>query len=236
MKIPKIKEVPVPDINHPDAKFEMLPRHEFTMGLIAPKGSGKTTTIINLLEMYKGYFHSIIVFSPTVASDEKWDYIKAQPGILKQNIELQDWVEKLLKKRKGSRLVEGPMVKNEFEGLYDEFQPDFDGVIPEECFLEDYSEDTLRAIYTKQMDLVKLLKKFGKTKHLANRLLIVFDDLVGSSLFSNARSNIFKGFNTRHRHYSTSMLMVAQAVSFIQSPTFFSTGRFRKLLGQIILV
>lgn len=34
MKIPKIKKVPVPDIDHPDAPFSMLPKHEFTMGLI----------------------------------------------------------------------------------------------------------------------------------------------------------------------------------------------------------
>jgi len=211
MKIPKIKKVPVPDIDHPDAPYTMLPKHEFTMGLIAPKGSGKTTTIINLLEMYKGYFHTIYVFSPTVASDEKWDYIKNLKGVLRQNVELQNWIEKLLRKRKSTRLVEAPEARNEFTGLYDEYQPDFDGMIGEECFLEDYTEDLLRSIYTRQMDLVKLLKKFGQTKHLANRVLIVFDDLVGSSLFSNSRSNIFKGFNTRHRHYSTSMLMVAQA-------------------------
>jgi len=41
------------------------------MGLIAPKGAGKTTVICNLLEFYKGYFHTILVFSPTILSDEK---------------------------------------------------------------------------------------------------------------------------------------------------------------------
>lgn len=29
---------------------------------------GKTTTIVNLLDFYKGYFHTILVFSPTVES------------------------------------------------------------------------------------------------------------------------------------------------------------------------
>ena len=38
------------------------------MALFAPKGSGKSTTIVNLLDFYKGYFHTILVFSPTVES------------------------------------------------------------------------------------------------------------------------------------------------------------------------
>lgn len=208
---PSIKEVPVPDVNHPDPPYDMLPKHEFTMGLIAPKGSGKTTTLINLIDIYAGHFHNIIIFSPTVASDEKWDYIKSRQGLICQNVELMHFVDTMTRRNKSIKLVEGAPVKNEFEGLVDEYDPDFDGKLSEECFYEDYNEETLRMIYTKQMTLVKLLKKHGQTKHIANRLLIIFDDLVGSVLFSNARGNIFKGFNTRHRHYSCSMMMVTQA-------------------------
>lgn len=210
-KLPVIKEIPVPDINHPPAYYEMLPNHEFTMGLIAPKGSGKTTLMINLLDLYAGYFHTIYIFSPTVASDEKWDYVKSRKGLLSQNIDLINWVDTMTSRHKGCKLVEGAPVKSDFDGLVDEYDPDFDGMIPGECFFEDYDEDLLRAVYTRQMKLVKLLKKHGQTKHMANRMLIIFDDLVGSLLFSNSRGNIFKGFNTRHRHYSTSMMMVTQA-------------------------
>lgn len=70
-----VKPIPVPlGFNHPDTPGNILPRHEFSMGIIAPKGSGKTTVIANLLKFYSGYFHTILVFSPTVASDEKWDW------------------------------------------------------------------------------------------------------------------------------------------------------------------
>lgn len=70
-----VNPIPVPKgYIHPVPKDEILPRHEFTLGLIAPKGSGKTTVIANLLNFYRGYFHTILVFSPTVASDEKWDW------------------------------------------------------------------------------------------------------------------------------------------------------------------
>lgn len=68
-KVPVVKAIKTPAAYiHPDAPYEMLPKHEFSMALIAPKGSGKTTTIVNLLDFYKGYFHTILVFSPTVES------------------------------------------------------------------------------------------------------------------------------------------------------------------------
>lgn len=62
-----VSEIPIPlGSKHEPVPFDVLPSHEFSMGLIAPKGAGKTTLICNLLNYYKGYFHSIIVFSPTV--------------------------------------------------------------------------------------------------------------------------------------------------------------------------
>lgn len=46
--------------------------------------------------------------------------------------------------------------------------------IPEECFHSVYDEDSLQEIMDEQMRMVKLLKKCGKSKHLANRILIIF--------------------------------------------------------------
>lgn len=71
----RVTEIPVQvTAKHPDPPHEVLPRHEFTMGLIAPKGQGKTTLICNLLRFYKQHFHAIYVFSPTVRNDDKWDW------------------------------------------------------------------------------------------------------------------------------------------------------------------
>lgn len=61
------------------------------------------------------------------------------------------------------------------------------------------------------MAMVKLLKSHEKSKHMANRILFIFDDLVGSTLFNNSRDSPFKRLNTNHRHYSASILMVTQA-------------------------
>lgn len=182
MKVPVVSEVPVPDIQHPKPKYEMLPRHEFTMGFIGINcinfkllkdryttfsQKGKTTTIINLLEFYKGMFHNIIVFSPTVSSDEKWDYIKKIP-LLVENIALKDWIKNQTKPE-GNPVVQQMSCAQEFEGLVADRDPDFDGLLPQNCFYEDYDESILKSIYEEQMRIVKLLKKHGKTKHLANR-------------------------------------------------------------------
>lgn len=58
---------------------KMLPQHPFTCSLIAPRGSGKTTLIANLLlnpEFYYRYFHKIYIFCPTRKMDSKWEFIQ----------------------------------------------------------------------------------------------------------------------------------------------------------------
>lgn len=197
-----VEAIPTPKgFAHPVAKHDALPRHEFSMGLIAPKGSGKTTVLCNLLKFYKGYFHSILVFSPTVASDEKWDWVKSQK-LLADNVPLKKWLENMT--GDDNPVVEGPKMDVDLPKYED-------GYIPEDCFYSEYDEETLTEIMEEQMKMVRLLKSRGKSKHLANRILIIFDDLVGSSLFSGKKDNPFKRLNTNHRHYSASLLMVTQA-------------------------
>jgi hypothetical protein len=205
-----VKPIPVPTkYKHPLPNHEQLPVHEFTMGLIAPKGAGKTTTICNLLDFYKGYFHTILVFSPTIDSDEKWDWIKAQK-LLVENNALKSWMKKMAEKKNGeNKIVEGPPISHELEGLVNQ-RDSFTGRIPEEHFFDSYNDEKFREIMEEQMTLIRALKKHDQPKYLANRILIIFDDLVGSSLFSGSRGSYFKGVNTRHRHYSASFLMVSQ--------------------------
>lgn len=225
-----VSEIPVPaNFKHPPAPNDILPRHEFTMGLIAPKGSGKTTLICNLLKFYKGYFHTIFIFSPTVASDEKWDYVKKLP-LLIENKKLKQWLVDLEKaKRKKDTVVEErpqhvPLAQ---KSLKDEFTPE----IPEKFFKSEYNQEDLASLMDQQMQMVELLKKNGQSKHMANRILIIFDDLVGSSLFSSTKDNPFKRFNTNHRHYSCSALMVTQAYKEIPKTvrTQFSCGILFKI-------
>lgn len=211
MKPLEVKPVPVPTkYKHPLPAYDQLPVHEFTMGLIAPKGAGKTTTICNLLNFYRGYFNTILVFSPTVESDEKWDWVKRQK-LLVENKPLKEWVRKKVREQgeDEDKIVQGPKIDPVLEGLVNSTQ-EFSEVIPERHFFDDYDDNAFRNIMEEQMAMIKLLKKYDQPKYLANRVLVIFDDLVGSSLFAGTRGSYFKGVNTRHRHYSASFIMVSQ--------------------------
>lgn len=210
----KVRPIPIQtDAQHPPPPHDILPKHEFTLGFIAPKGSGKTTTLCNLLLFYAGYFHTIVVFSPTVANDEKWVYIKQQK-LLARNRELETFIRSLTTQDPDRHPIMPPpweysqLTKSQ-KDLTDE--DTFTGRIPDKLFMTEYDESVLKKLLDEQQSVIDFLEAHGKSKHLANRLLLVFDDLVGSSLFSGSRKNVFKQLNTRHRHYSASLLVVSQA-------------------------
>lgn len=131
--------------------------------------------------------------------------------MLIENKPLKKWILDQSRTRKEDQIVQSAPIGHELEGLVNMREDTSDGLVPEKCFIDNYDEDTLREIMGEQMKVCKLLKKHGKTKHLANRILLIFDDLVGSTLFSNAKDNPFKMLNANHRHHSMSILMVTQA-------------------------
>ncbi len=201
---------PIPEkTRHPDVEYkDVLLQHEFTLALIAPKGSGKTTLIVRMLEFYKGYFHNVFIFSPTIKSDgDKFAYLKRIP-LKAENTPLKEWIEKMNREKEDDQTVVGkrkagmPTTNNEV------FSPYFN---EEEELFEDYQPSDLEDILNTQRKMIELLEKHKQPIGLANRLLFIFDDLVGSNLFGNQRQNAFKLFNVRHRHFSASMMMVTQA-------------------------
>lgn len=118
--------------------------------------------------------------------------------LLAENVELKKFLEK---KQKNQDAVVGSKAVT---------QQKFDPHIPDDCFMTDYDEQSLQQIMDQQMEQIESIEALGGTKHLANRILFIFDDLVGSSLFSGTRRNPFKMLNTNHRHHSASILMVSQ--------------------------
>jgi len=206
-----IKPIPTPKENvHPDNKHSILPKHEFTIGLIAPKGAGKTTIIINMLEFYSGYFHEIQVFSPTVVSDDKWHYAK-KLKLKTKNIPLENVLKKLKAKKdknlSKTSLVDRPKVDDTvIENMLDKMK-DFIPEIGDDNFYDIYDDSIFEQLLDDQHKMITFLEGNGYSKYLANRVLYIFDDLVCSPLYG---SSFFKGYNTRHRHYSSSVFMVSQ--------------------------
>jgi hypothetical protein len=219
-KLLSVTEIPEPSgCNHPEAPFDCLPKHEFSMGLIAPKGSGKTTLLINLLNFYKKYFHAIVIFSPTVKNDPKWGHVK-EGEYLSENLRLKQFMKKMAQKREkehGKIVGDAPMqlVDDREISLPIVDKPakgeSFDGKIPAECFFHEFDPESLDELIGEQQRMIDKLQENKAPKHVAHRMLWIFDDMVGSGLFSNARRNTFKMLNTNHRHLSSSILEVSQA-------------------------
>lgn len=196
----RIKEIPVPKGHkHPKPRSSILPTHEFTFGVVAPKGQGKTTLLMNLIMFYKDYFNQIIVFSPTARNDEKWLFLKDQ-DVLVENVKLKKFLKNIQGKGKGlvtnQQVVLPPEVpfERKITNIYTEFK-----------------QEQLMEIMEEQDALIQMLEELDKSKHIADRILLYFDDLVGSELFSSRKDDPFKILNTTHRHLSTSILMVTQA-------------------------
>lgn len=73
-KVKSVKIKPVIKIKDDYTKppHPHLLRLPFSLLLIAPKGSGKTTVLQNLLTWYYTYFDKVFIFSPTINIDRKW--------------------------------------------------------------------------------------------------------------------------------------------------------------------
>ena len=229
----KVKAIPVPEgSDHPEPPHGMglLPIHEFTMGLIAPKGKGKTTTIINLLDFYKGYFHQIWVFSPTIKSDVKWKYAQNQET-LGENTKLKQFVLDCKKKQEVNGPVQPVPISQEFANIVD-LEKKFDAKIPKECFIDDQSIITkVKEVLDQNKRVVDILDKHNQLKTMADRILLICDDQVGSDLFLGPLKKYFVGANTRHRHHSASIIMVSQGYKEI--PKTIRTGWTCLLLYKI---
>jgi hypothetical protein len=192
--------------DHPLPKYETCPKHEFSMLLVAPKGSGKTNLICNLiLNHYKGYFHQIWVCSPTVESDEKWDIVKKTKHILIKNRDLERITQNIPKGKKIPTIV-GKDLSHPYN--------DFDGTIPKEDFFEKMEDIMPRVLEQKQ--IIEKLRDRGikHYKQAADRILVILDDQAGAFPAGNIH-NPMTNFVIKHRHTSTSIILVTQAYKMI---------------------
>lgn len=170
-------------LKHPEVAHPWLPQHEFSMLIVAPKGSGKTNFICNMiLKQYKEYFHKILVCSPTVFNDEKWDVVKETKHVLKENKELEKIVGDNPKpQRKLPKIVFKSGEPVDSNPNKEKFQ----GYIDKDDIFADMNE--LPPRMKEFQDVVEKLKsehKMGKkAKYKADRVLVVMDDQAG--LFGN---------------------------------------------------
>lgn len=203
---------PKDNFTHQIVKHPVLPQHPFSALIVAPKGSGKTNFMCQLIiKQYKQYFHRIVVCSPTLHNDPKWTMVQEQKNILVQNRKLEEILEGRSKHKKRWKVVFSDKLQHEREP--DESK--FDGMIPEDDFFSDQA--MIGPVIKEQQTVIDFLEDHGYKKQapfIADRLLIILDDQAGLFKMSNS-NNPMINFVIKHRHYSCSLMIVTQAFKAI---------------------
>ena len=198
--------------NHPPVAHEQLPQHPFSMLIVAPKGSGKTNLIVHLcLKQYKEYFHRIIVCSPTLENDPKWELVKKQKHLLAENKKLAQILEGKSKGKKRWKIV----YENQKSQQDSKDEDKFEGYIDEEDMFSEQSK--LFPIVDHQQAVIEYLRDHDHkddAKYLIDRTLIILDDQAGLFRMSPSNNPLIN-FVLKHRHYSTSLIFVTQAYKAI---------------------
>lgn len=192
-----------------------LPSHPSLVGIVAPRKSGKTTLLVNMLtrdDMYKNFFHEIHIWSPTIKLDRKWEKVtKYLPdewvhdhfsdeefmdimGKIQRRIEGDDKNMEKQSTEKQKALANNPVL-----------------IRPQKT-LKQMREDAKQSLtqYEKKLDEKKKLKP--------RRVLFVFDDSAAEKgLFTrNFASPAVKAAFTS-RHYGVSLWVVSQAYKAINT-------------------
>lgn len=216
---------------HPPMKFPVLPQHEFSMMIIAPKGSGKTNLICNLLTNHlKGYFHGVDICSTTVEGDPKWSVVKKTKHLLAENKKLKKFRSKL----KGTEMAKLPkVVHGSGKQENSTGEKPFDGIIPESSFFGQI-EEVIPRMDKSMEEILKLKKQLGKkneekAKFLADRKLVIIDDKAGC--FGAGKTNPLAHKVMLHRHHNYSMIIVTQQYKSI--PNQIRTNTNAKILFDI---
>lgn len=170
----------------------LFPRLPFTLTIVASKGGGKTSLLLNMLlnpHLFKGKFNRIIVVSPTAKLDAKMNILRETPDLTVVN-------HKLLKAMKVKKRIE--------IGDFSEDQHHYENRLTDEDFLDDINTTFLPDIISEQKEIIT---RYGKDT--ADTVLIILDDLAAERKFFDSKMTKKAIFNSRH--VKISIIITTQA-------------------------
>jgi hypothetical protein len=169
-----------------------IPQSPHTTYIVASKGMGKSTLLLNLLtkvEFYKGKYNKIYWISPTAELDKKLDILR-NTDIMTPNVKLIALLKKLAKKDHQEIMSKS---KQEFLNYNVE---DYETKMDDSNFITEFSFDWLKGICDENKYITK---NFGK--EYSDKILLVFDDSIGDKIW-NKSPMIKMILNSRHLNIS----------------------------------
>ena len=75
--IPIVKPINIPEYEYKQSKYDMVPKLPFRSIIVASSTGGKTVLIQNLLlNIYRGSFERVYIFSPSIHADPAFYEVK----------------------------------------------------------------------------------------------------------------------------------------------------------------
>jgi hypothetical protein len=168
-------------------------QHPFVCPLIGSIGSGKTTTLVNLLsstDFYKQKFHRLIYISCSADLDEKQQRILQDKQICISNQRLMDAYDDKM---------------YEFDEYHEKTKlPKFHGIENEDIH-DYYSPDIMESLMKHQKSVIK---EFGRD--LSDLVLVAVEDGITSGAFSKGIQTAFARMACCARLYNISIVYVSQ--------------------------
>lgn len=174
-------EKPIFYVTELDTVHENLPQPPFAMGLLAPKGSGKSTIIYNLIsrpEFYYKKFDQVWMLSPTFYLDDTYAKVK------------------LNEERVVTDVNQFTPVMNDIIGKVNKQIEGIQQIVSMQAQSQGWSKEQIK-------------EEVDRQKHeKLDRILIIIDDAVGVKALE--RGSIITNSFSRHRHLMISFLYAIQ--------------------------
>jgi hypothetical protein len=182
--------------NQKTTKIKTYPVDNFVWYIVASRGSGKTTLVINaLLKLYLNQFNKIYWVSPTSKLDVKTQILK-ESEILTPNKPLIRLMNKL-SRQKNKEILSDP---NQMEII------DINEVerkMTDDNFIEELTPELMEEIIEEQRFITE---SYGK--QFSDRILMIMDDSIDSKIIT---SKYFKDLILKGRHYNISNIIISQS-------------------------
>ena len=77
MSFPKIEPIKLKEYSSKQSKYEHVPKLPMRSIVLGPSGAGKSVLLSNMiLDVYRGCFNRIYIFSPSIDIDHTWNPVK----------------------------------------------------------------------------------------------------------------------------------------------------------------